>query len=129
MDETYWRQFPVQLEFSKPFDTGWGRIIQLDELRTRDGLIPKLTLKMEDGSRVILVAAPKQLRNRLVELAPAVGEWLRVAYLGEAEKAPAGMSPNKRFRVGRRTEAPAGDGDGTPGGTPVAAPPPAEQAS
>lgn len=127
MADGYWRQFPVQLDFSKPLDTGWGRIIQLDELKTRDGLIPRITLKMRDGSQVILVAAPKQLRNRLVELAPAVGEWLRVAYIGEADKAPHGMSPVKRFRVGRRLEAPAGDGDGRPGGTPVAVPPPEDE--
>lgn len=129
MDGSYWRQFPLQLDFSKPFDTGWGRIIHLDELKTRDGLIPKITMKMQDDSQVILVAAPKQLRNRLIELAPAEGEWLRVNYLGEAEKAPHGMSPVKRFRVGHRKKAPTADGDGHPGGTPVAAPPPAEQAS
>lgn len=128
----YWRQFPVQLDFSRPFDTGWGRIIDLDQLKTRDGLIPRITLAMDDGSRVVLVAAPKLLRNRLVDLAPARGDFLRVAYVGEADKAPQGMNPTKHFKIGvRRAEGPAASGDGQPphGGAPVADSPPAEQAS
>jgi hypothetical protein len=63
-----------------------------------------LTIETEDG--VVKVSdGPVMLARALADAAPAIGDSLRVEYLGESEKSVPGRSPAKLFRIDIGTRA------------------------
>lgn len=104
----YWRKFTRTAYFDEPCQLT-GTLVCLDEQKTTDGLVPKLTLRLDDGAMVVVVASQARLRAALIEQQPATGDRVRITYTGEAKRAAKGFSPAKEFVVEvRRAEQPAG---------------------
>lgn len=108
MNEDWWRRFPVAWHFDQPC-TLVGTITDVDDIKTRDGLFPRLHIETAQGDRYIVTAAQARLLALLVELRPRRGDRIKITYLGTADKAPHGLSPTKQFDVRlKRAETPPG---------------------
>lgn len=99
----WWNRFPVTVSFLEPCEVV-GTIEHLGTFETRDGAIPQVRIKTDQGSIVTVNAAQTRLLAELVRLAPAVGDRIWIKYLGPAKKAPAGLSPTKEFAVAVTTK-------------------------
>lgn len=101
----YWRQFQVSVVFTEPTEIK-GVITDL-LTETRQGVAyPRLKIRVEDGTVVVVVAYQARLLAQLMELKPVVGDLIKIIYHGEAEKAAQGMSPAKQFTVALRRPRP-----------------------
>ena len=84
----------------------WAEVHQVVEGSTVDVGIgsyqgkeyPELKIRTADGV-VTLSASQTQLARKLAEDPPAIGDHVRVEYLGEADTAKPGQSPAKLFKV------------------------------
>lgn len=94
----YWRQFPLTVEFAKVGDEVWGTITDLGEVKYRGEFYPRLKILSEHGEIRIVTVFWTRLMNRLKEEGPAVGDNLRIKYVGDEPAVP-GMTPAKRFAV------------------------------
>jgi hypothetical protein len=79
-----------------------GQVVEGDLRLARKGdymgrEFPELILDTEDGTRIVS-ASQANLMRQLAEDPPAVGDWVRIEYLGEGEARP-GQSPPKLFLV------------------------------
>lgn len=106
--DAYWRQYEIKIAFDKPTEVV-GTVEALRETRGKpsDPWTPRLAIRRDDGVLVIVDAYPTRLLAELVLAKPFIGDRIRIRYLGEEAKAPAGMNPVKRFTVEvKRQEAP-----------------------
>lgn len=110
----YWRQYEIKIAFDKPTEVV-GVVEALRETRNKpsDPWTPRLAIRQDDGILVIVDAYPTRLLAELVLARPAVGDRVRIRYLGEDTKAAPGLNPVKRFAVDVKRAAPPGPGDGT----------------
>lgn len=115
----YWRAYEVKIAWEKPTEVV-GTLEALRETRPKasDPWTPRLAIRQDDGILVIVDAYQQRLLAELVLAKPAVGDRIRIRYLGEDKKAAPGMNPVKRFSVQVRpgSQAP-GRADGTSGET------------
>ena len=95
----YWRQFPITVRFDKAEQEVIGRILDLQQVRVREEYLPKLRIQQKDGTILIVVVGQTRLLAELAEKRPAKGDWIKIVYNGEAERAAPGMSPTKEFTV------------------------------
>lgn len=111
MSSNYWDNPAIAVntdyvKFENVGDTVTGAIIDLGVQQWQDGsMSPKLTLRTTEGDRV-LTASQVQLKSKLSELRPNVGDTIKVTLAG-VEKL-AGGKTLKKFDVnvkrGKATE-------------------------
>lgn len=98
----YWRQFTATMDFLEPGETVVGTIEHLGEVKTRDGWLPRLHIRQDDGVLVYVNCGPKRLIAELIRLQPKVGDRIKIRYLGDEERSAPGMNPVRRFAVAVR---------------------------
>jgi hypothetical protein len=94
----YWTGFTSAAFFLDEGDSVKGFIERLDFADLREGRVPKLWVRKDDGSLVTVIATQKHLLAELVRLRPVVGDRIGIQLSGETKAAP-GMSPTKMFVV------------------------------
>lgn len=112
----YWRAYEVKIAWEKPGEV-IGTVEALRETRAKvsDPWTPRLVIRQDDGQQVIVEAYQQRLLAELVLAKPAVGDRIRIRYLGEDKSAAPGMSPVKRFAVSvRRADSQPPDGTEKP---------------
>lgn len=113
----YWRAHEIKIAWEKPIQVV-GTVEALRETRVKptDPWTPRLAIRQNDGVLVIVDAYQQRLLAELVLAKPAVGDRIRIRYLGEDERSAPGMSPVKRFTVEVRREGsqPPGEPPDTP---------------
>jgi hypothetical protein len=76
-----------------------GVLVSIDQDTYPDGR-EYLVLTIETSEDLVKVSdGPVMLARALADAAPAIGDTLRVEYLGESEKSVPGRSPAKLFRI------------------------------
>lgn len=105
----YWRAYEVKASWEKPTEIV-GIVEALRETRAKvtDPWTPRLAIRQDDGILIIVDAYQQRLLAELVLAAPAVGDRIRIRYLGEDKSSAPGMSPVKRFSVRVRPSQPLG---------------------
>lgn len=98
MNDNWWKQFPVTVHFVEPVRIT-GTVTNLDDIETRDGIIPRVTLQTADGHKLHIHAGPVRLLAELVRLKPVIGDKVTIQYLGESSKKALGLSATKEFKV------------------------------
>lgn len=126
----YWRQFPVHVHWDEPIEVV-GTLEAILEQKTPEGTIPRLKIRADDGTLQVVLAAQTRLMNELIRQAPIVGDRIKIAYLGEADRAAPGMSRSKAFKVAvrRMDREPERPGEDAPAQAPENAPAPTEEAA
>ncbi len=118
----FWRQFVVPFYFETPGDEIVGVVVHKWSEGRGDDAIPAVRLQTRDGRRFDVTAYQERLKALLVKAAPADGDWVKIVYTGEADRAAPGMSKAKLFtvEVKRPDSPPRGrtEGQGTSGGAP-----------
>ena len=108
----YWRAYEVKIAWDQPREVK-GTVEALRETRAKvtDPWTPRLAIRQDDGVLVIVDAYQQRLLAELVLAKPAVGDRIRIRYLGEDARSAPGMNPVKRFtvEVRRPTDSPAPD--------------------
>ena len=101
----YWRAYEVKIAWERPMEVV-GTVEALRETRAKvsDPWTPRLAIRQDDGVLVIVDAYCQRLLAELVLAAPAVGDRIRIRYLGEDKRSAPGMNPVKRFSVQVRRE-------------------------
>lgn len=94
----FWRQFPITVHFQEPCEIV-GQLSSLDEVKSQEEYLPKLRLQQKDGTILIIIVGQTRLLAELARLKPAVGDYLKITYHGEAKRAAPGMNPTKEFTV------------------------------
>lgn len=97
----YWAAYEVRAAWEKPPTEIVGTVEALRETRAKpsDPWTPRIAVRLDDGVLVIVDAYQQRLLAELVLAAPAVGDRIRIRYLGEDKKSAPGMNPVKRFSV------------------------------
>lgn len=95
----YWRQFRTVYNFDKPGDAIAGVLVEHGVDGPPKDPIPKLLIQTKDGYLRTVLATQERLKTALQDACPAIGDGLRITYLGEADKAAPGMSKAKLFNV------------------------------
>lgn len=96
----FWRQFVVAFYFDNPGDELVGVLVKFwREGGGGDDSVPALRLQTKDGRRFDVTAHQERLKAELVKKAPVKGDWVKIVYKGEAERAAPGMSKAKLFTV------------------------------
>jgi hypothetical protein len=95
------------MKWETPGQVVKGVLVAIDEDTYPDGreyLV--LTIETSDGDVVKVSDGPVMLARALADAAPAIGDSIRLEYLGESEKSVPGRSPAKLFHVdiGARAE-------------------------
>lgn len=130
----YWRNYPVTVYWDKPMTVSGVLVELIDHKTGPNEFTPKLKLRGKDGQVFVVLAAQPRLVNELVRTAPAVGDMVKITYVGEAPRAAPGLSPAKEFTVAVRRaandRAPERPGEDAPEQAPENAPAPTtEEAS
>lgn len=101
----FWRAYEIKIAWEKPIEVK-GTVEALRETRAKvsDPWTPRLAIRQDDGVLVIVDAYQQRLLAELVLAQPAVGDRIRIRYLGEDKKAAPGMNPVKRFSVQVRSQ-------------------------
>jgi len=117
----YWREVITNFYFDKPGDTVAGYILALVPMGRADP--PTLKLQTKEGDVWVVPAHQARLRFELKKARPAKGDWVRITYNGEADKAAPGMSKTKDFTVEvKRPSPPAENEKGTRGSATISDP-------
>lgn len=95
----FWRQFVVAFYFDNPGDELVGVLVKFWREGTGDDSVPALRLQTKDGRHFDVTAHQERLKAELVKKAPVKGDWVKIVYKGEAERAAPGMSKAKLFTV------------------------------
>lgn len=102
MGSEFWDRFGHgdRYKFVSPGDHIEGEIVGLSatDFGGSADLTPVLTIRTDQGDRDV-TASQTVLCNKLAEESPEVGDWIRITYDGEADKARPGRSPAKLFTV------------------------------
>lgn len=93
----FWRQFLVNYYFETKGQVLKGVVIDYREVGPLDDPIPEVVLQTKDGRRYKVLASQERLKALLADAVPARGDWLKITYQGESDKAPRGMSKTKLF--------------------------------
>lgn len=95
----FWNQFVTAFYFERPKDTIAGHLIAHETEGPPKDPIPKLYLQTEQGARRYVMATQERLKAALQAACPARGDWLRITYVGDGERAAPGMTKAKLFEV------------------------------
>lgn len=116
MSDPYWRQFmhTVTFEKDKPVE---GVLEARNQEGPRDDPFPVLILRTPQNWKLKVNVTQVRLLSELQRQQPNVGDKVRIVYVGDATKAPPGMSPAKEFTVEviRKDSQPPNSAKGTPG--------------
>ncbi|MGH7426252.1 MAG: hypothetical protein ACREJP_08795 [Candidatus Methylomirabilales bacterium] len=98
----FWTNFGQgeRFKFVNPGDTVEGEVLRLSatDFGGQADLTPVILLRSDQGEKEI-TASQTVLCNKLAEAAPEVGDWVKITFDGEADKARPGRSPAKLFTV------------------------------
>lgn len=95
-----------RFKFTEAGDSIEGTITRLSATDFGDGPVPIVTIDDKE-----VTCSQRVLQMRLAELAPEVGDWLKITYDGEDHaRARPGRSPAKLFTVVVKRGSGAGDG-------------------
>jgi hypothetical protein len=101
-----------RFKFTTEGDSIEGTISRLHATDFGDGPVPVITIDTNTGS-VELTCSQRVLQMRLAELAPMVGDWVKITYDGENRaRARPGRSPAKLFTVVTKASGGEGHADG-----------------
>lgn len=75
-----------------------GKILDIERYQAMNGPAPKYTILQADGRRVSLIASQTDLKSKLADVAPQVGDQIRIEYTGT--KNVGQPEPMKLFQVG-----------------------------
>lgn len=89
----------VAFYFDNPGDELVGVLVKFWREGTGDDSVPALRLQTKDGRHFDVTAHQERLKAELVKKAPVKGDWVKIVYKGEAERAAPGMSKAKLFTV------------------------------
>ena len=78
-------------------DSVEGRIIGLEVKDGRSGPVPVVALDVGDGQHRSVWAGAADLKSQLAALAPGVGDYLKITFVGERHTGQA--SPMKLFEI------------------------------
>jgi uncharacterized protein YhfF len=97
-----------RFKFVNPGDSIEGVVSRLNATDFGDGPVPVITIATDKGDQEV-TCSQRVLQMRLAELAPEVGDWVKITYDGEDQaRARPGRSPAKLFTVVvKRREGPA----------------------
>lgn len=85
-------------KFREVGDEVTGEVLEVREGATFNGdPVPELVLGTEDG-QAIITASQVMLLEAIIDVAPEIGETIRVAYVGNGEAKPGKAAP-KLFEV------------------------------
>jgi hypothetical protein len=95
----FWRQYPVPISFEAPCEIV-GTLLEHQDYKNPAGEhFPKLRIQLDDGRVAIIIASQARLLAALCEQKPAVGDRVRIRYMGEGERAAFGLNKTKEFTV------------------------------
>lgn len=95
----FWRQYPVPISFDQPCEVT-GAVLELLEYKNPAGeRFPKLRILRDDQTVAIVICSQARLLALLCEAKPAVGDRVRIRYIGEGERAAFGLNKTKEFTV------------------------------
>jgi hypothetical protein len=97
------------VQFNQVGDRFIGQVIDLDVREGRFGDVPVIVFETVDGARRELWAGAVDLRSKLADVAPEVGDWLDIELIGEQHTGQ--PSPMKLFRVTKLAGPPGDLGD------------------
>lgn len=96
----FWRQYPIPIAFDEPGTEVAGALIEYQDYKNPAGEhYPKLRIQRRDGSVAIVIASQARLLAALYEHQPAVGDRIRIKYIGESDRAAFGLNKTKEFEV------------------------------
>lgn len=95
----FWRQYPVPVAFEEPCEIV-GTLVQHQDYKNPAGEhYPKIHVRRDDGSVVIVIASQARLLAALCDSKPAVGDRVRIRYTGESDRVAFGLNKTKEFTV------------------------------